>query len=555
MNKSIRAIASVAWVSLLVTGSPTRAGAPSPPIWGTLEPGAYAVGFKAAWQLDYSRQYNTTFDDKTDYAPGKAPRPILVNMWYPAGPTDARRMPHRGYLDIRSDDPRLAKFANKLAEYNRGVIAREVMGKGLTELTNRERALLDEFLDVPTACVRVAAAAAGRFPLVIYHPGAGSSYEDNAVLCEYLASRGFVVLGSAFQDGSGKSFNTDNREGSARDLDFLIGYARQMPCVDWDRVGLIGHSAGAQAALVYRSQPNTAVDAVVSLDTTQDYQGVSSPLWEFPAQVVKNERHFTCPLLMVAGPDAFFELADSLRSADRYYLTVPGVGHNDYIAQGHIRRERLHQLRAGDPGQDAAARQKDKTALNDARAGYQTVCLYVGRFLEAKLKGDADGEDFLAKRYRDTRFGDGSPHVEYTPRGRSGPDPYQEVGASPPTPRQVRPFLREHGSKKTIDVLRRFRKDAATHPIFSRNFELFLVGDLLDQGKLDDAMALRDYYRDSGLDCGPVFLKIGKGYQNLGLGRLAAAYYKRVLLLDPGNREATDKLAELGEKSKKPGGH
>src|SRR5262249_12931917 len=160
--------------------------------------------------------------------------------------------------------------------------------------------------------------------------------EDNAVLCEFLASHGFVVLGSAFQDQDGKGLNTDNREGSAGDLAFLIAHARTLPAVDWNHVGLVGHSAGAQASLVYRSQANTAVDAVVSLDTTQDYRGVSDPFWSFTPKVVKSADNLNCPLLMAAGPNAFFELADSLRHAERYYLTITGVDHNDYIAQGII---------------------------------------------------------------------------------------------------------------------------------------------------------------------------------------------------------------------------
>jgi pimeloyl-ACP methyl ester carboxylesterase len=554
VKNGMRTICPVALVGLLVTGAPGLAGAQSPPLWGKLPPGPHAVGYRTSWQLDYSRRYNTTFDDKTTYAPGKAPRPILVNLWYPAGNVaDAKRMPHRDYLDVRSDDPRLAKFATKLADYNRGVIAKEVMGKPPAGLTDREKALLDRFLDTPTACVRDAAPAPGPFPLVIYHAGAGSSYEDNAVLCEFLASHGFVVLGSAFQEGGGKSFNTDNREGSAQDLAFLIAHARQLPNVDWGRVGLVGHSAGAQAALVFGSQAGSAMDAVVSLDTTQDYQGVSSPLWDFPAQVMRNEKNFTCPLLMVAGPDAFFELADSLRHAERYYLTIPDVGHNDYITQGNIRNERLYQLRVGDP-KPVAARAKEKTALERARAGYQAVCVYILRFLEAKLKGDAAGADFLAKQYRDTKFGDGAPHVEYVPPGRTGPDPYREGGVLPPTPRQLRPLLREQGSKKAIALLRRFREEAATHPIFAGNFALFLVGDLLDQGRTEDALAFRDYYRESDLDCGTVFMKLGKGYQDMGLAKLAAAYYKRVLLLEPANREAADRLKELGEKSRNAGG-
>lgn len=133
------------WMIALVVGWPGLVAAQSPPLWGKRSPGGHAVGFMSSWQLDYARRYNTTFDDKTTYATGKAPRPILVNLWYPASKVaGAKRMLHRDYLDIRSDNPLLAKFAIKLADYNRGVIAREVLGKPLAELTDRERTLLDQ---------------------------------------------------------------------------------------------------------------------------------------------------------------------------------------------------------------------------------------------------------------------------------------------------------------------------------------------------------------------------------------------------------------------------
>lgn len=547
MANGIRTVRQVILVGLLAIGSPGPADAHPSPLWGKLPPGPHAVGYKTCWQFDYSRRYNMTFDDGTTYAPGKAPRPVLVNRWYPANAAGgARRMPHRDYLRIGSDAPPLAKFSARLAEYNRAVLAKEVMGKPARELSGAEKSLLDQFLDTPTACVRDAAPARGPFPLVVYHAGAGSSFEDNSVLCEFLASHGFVVLGSAFQEQSGKSFNTDNREGSAGDLDFLIAYARQLPGVDWGHVGLVGHSAGAQAALTYRSRPGSAVDAVVSLDTTQDYRGVKDPLWTFTPQVLKNRKNFTCPLLMAAGPHAFFELADSLQGAERYYLTIGDMGHNDYVSQGVIGKERLYQLHLGEPGRAAADRDRDRAALKSAREGYRALCGYILRFLEAELKGDAAARDFLAKQYRDTRFGGAEPHVEHVPQGRAGPDPYKEGDSLPPSPRQLRPFLREQGSRKTIAVLRRFRKEAPAHPIFSQLFELYLVSDLLDQGKSEDARAFRDYHRESGLDCGKVLLQIAKGYQKMGPPRPAAIFYKRVLLLEPSNAEAAAGLKEVG---------
>src|SRR5262245_33497646 len=364
MKHTIRQVTLLALLTLASTGI---AHAQSPPLWGELSPGAYAVGFKSLWQLDYSRRYNTTFDDKTTYATGKAPRPILINVWYPARKAgDLKPMPHRDYLNIQSADPQLAKFATKLAEYEHVIIAKEIMGKAIKELTDQEKASLNKFLDTPTASLRDASPAEGKFPLVIYHAGAGSSFEDNAVLCEFLASHGFVVLGSAFPDQSGQSFNTDNREGSAGDMEFLIAYSRQVPNADWNRIGLVGHSAGAQAALTYRSQPGCAVDAVVSLDTTQDYHGLKNPLWQYTAQVARNGANFNCPLLMVAAPHAFFERADALRHSERYYLTLGGVGHNDYITQGNVKR----QLYLHNADLTADARAKENAAREKAQSGY-----------------------------------------------------------------------------------------------------------------------------------------------------------------------------------------
>jgi hypothetical protein len=267
--------------------------------------------------------------------PDKAPRPILINVWYPAGKVgDAKRMPHRDYLNIFSDEPRLDKFSTKLAEFNRTVIATEVMGKPPKELTDPEKRLLDHLLDTPTACVRNATPAEGKFPLVIYHSGHGSSFEDNSVLCEFLASHGFIVLGSAFQKPSGESFGVDGGHTSAHDMEFLIASARQLPGADWNHVGVIGHSGGAHAALIFRAQSHCAADAIVSLDTTQDYFSLVDDRWaDMTTTVVKNRKNMIGPLLMAANPQAFFELAGvdliDERELDEitYTRTQSGAGH------------------------------------------------------------------------------------------------------------------------------------------------------------------------------------------------------------------------------------
>jgi predicted dienelactone hydrolase len=553
MSNFARTICHVSLTSLVVTAMPGLAGAQAPPLWDKLPPGPYVVGFKTSWQLDFSRRYNMTFDDKTTYAPGKAPRPILVNVWYPAKATAASKpMPHRGYLEIQSSDPQLAKFATKLAEYDRAIIAKETLGKPAKELTDREILLLEQFLDTATACTRNAPPAEGRFPLVIYHSGYGSSFEDNSVLCEFLASHGYVVFGSAYQEPGGSSFNIDGKLTSAGDIQFLIGHARQFANVDWNHVGVIGHSGGAHVALMYRAQSGCLADAIVSLDTTEDYYSLADPRWEPMTTVVTNNRaNMTGPLLMVANPHAFFQLADALSSARRYYFTIRDLDHDDFISQGGIARALRHRLRfpsapeAGSPKvvTDKAA---EKASLEAVRSAYESLCVYVLRFLDAELKGDAAGKEFLEKEYRDTKLSGTAPHVVFMPVGRTDPDPYPEHGSQPPTPRQLRRVLREHGGEQTIALLRRFRKDASAEPIFHPGFGLALVGELLDRGKTQEAIAFNSFYREFGVDIGKMLLSFGEAFLRQDRRSLARDYFKKVLVLDPSNREAAGKLKELG---------
>jgi hypothetical protein len=502
------------------------------------------------WQLDHSRRYNTTFADKTTYAKDKAPRPILITIWYPAkAGGNGKTVRQRDYLDVRSAEPPVAHFSRALADYELGLYTQDLQGEPGKGPLDRGKRLLDELLNTPTPCVRDAAAAEGQFPLVIYHAGAGSSFDDNSVLCEFLASHGYVVFGSAFQEPSGASFNVDGKHTSTRDMQFLIGYAKQLPNVDWQHVGVIGHSAGAHATLMYRAQADCLSDAVVSLDTTQDYYSAADLRWEELCSTVgKNRTNLTGPLLMVANPHAFFELADSLSLARRYYLTIKDLDHNNFVSQSSMMGELRHRLRfptagtgAGLPHADVV---KERTRLTAVKSAYEALCTYVLHFLDAELKGDAAGKKFVATQYRDTPLAGAAPHVEYVPPGDTGAEPYAENSAQPPTPRQVRDFLRKHGSAETVALFRRFQKDAPAQPIYHPIFGWALVSDLLDQGKTQDAVGFRDYYRESGPEFGGMFLEWGQIFLRGGRKELARDFFKKVLLLDPSNREAADKLKE-----------
>src|SRR6185503_19039473 len=119
-----------AWVSALVLASASLAqGSVREPL---LAPGPFAVGFRSTWGFDEGRTYRTAFDDGATYGAEKSPRPVLVQMWYPARESTAGRsaapMPHGRYFAIESDEPRLARLAPALASYARGIFVEQVMG-------------------------------------------------------------------------------------------------------------------------------------------------------------------------------------------------------------------------------------------------------------------------------------------------------------------------------------------------------------------------------------------------------------------------------------------
>lgn len=458
-----------------------QASAPAASDDALLPPGPFAVGFRSTWVLDEGRTYRTAFDDGQTYGAEKAPRPLLVLLWYPARSEDAgaERMPHGRYFALAVEDPRLARYAAALSGYARGVFVEQVMGEPEAELAPEEQAELEALLAAPTACRPGARASDGPFPLVVYHSGAGSSYEDNAALCEYLASHGFVVLASAFPRADGTSLGVDAGRGSAEDVQVLVRWARALSFVDWRHVGLVGHSAGAQAMLKDAAQPGCVGDALVLLDTTQDYYALGLPVHE---SLVREAREgvaqLTRPMLVATGPEALFALCDTLVNAERTYLTVPELGHDEYISQGLQRLERC--LWRSEPAEMARA--------STVRTNYRALCENVRAFLQATLAG-ADG-DLAARLARDRArpWDPTGPCLVRVARGEGAPEPYDRESAVPPSPRQFRRLMAEEGVARACEVLLRFRAAEARGPLYSSTMLAgSLLYELVEEGRDEDA--------------------------------------------------------------------
>ena len=463
------------------TGGETERDLTDRPLWGDLQPGPHPVGFRSDWVRDHSRVYDYRDADGARFGEGKNPRPILRNVWYPAAESSREwaRLTHGEYFDLGSDDAALDWLGHALADYARDIVAEWALGADPQDMSDWEEEQRAALFATLVPCVRDAPAANGRFPLVLYHSGYGSSFEDNSVFCEYLASYGYVVVGSAFPAERGHSFNIDGKDGSVRDLAFLVQSMATDLQVDWNAVGVVGHSGGAHAVLSFQAQPMAAVDAVISLDTTQDYKSALDPHWRHPRQMLAEVEHQTAPLLMVAKPHAWFQACDALVNAERTYLTFRDLDHNDYTFQGVLTAEFAAE-RAAHESERAAAELVERARI--VRRGFEQCCDYQRLFFDAHLRKDAAAAALLATRYRDTRLGGAEPHVEFVPVGVDAPTQWNPESSEPPSPRQMARWLREGDLESALAAFERLREEAPDAPILHNEFASALMFELVVRG-------------------------------------------------------------------------
>ncbi|WP_449405768.1 hypothetical protein [Massilia phosphatilytica] len=70
----------------------------------------------------------------------------------------------------------------------------------------------------------------GKFPVVIYAPSHSAYAIENADLCEYLASHGYIVLATPSLGPRSHAMTADleGAEAQADDIGFLVGYAHTL---------------------------------------------------------------------------------------------------------------------------------------------------------------------------------------------------------------------------------------------------------------------------------------------------------------------------------------
>ncbi|MEW6411950.1 MAG: hypothetical protein AB1483_05685 [Candidatus Zixiibacteriota bacterium] len=364
-NPSIPArYVAVLLIIIFISVFSTPARSTDPPVqWGDLFSGPYPVGFTTIEKYDYSRVFQSKVDYDGDPREGERARPVQVCIWYPAEPAvESAPMVYGEYVFPAPDDSRFYGLLSQLQGRELGYL--------MAAAGNRAAPVAD-VMNMTVGAVKNAAPQEGAFPIVIYFADLQSGFSENSVLCEYLASQGYIVAAthSVGTLSLNAALTAGDLETQVRDREFALAQLHGYPNADTDRLAVIGCGWGGVEALMMQMR-NSDVDAIVTLDGAYLYKDNAELIKENPSFDFTGVK--VPSLQMYPGlPDAIDpSVCEAMPYSERYFAALKRFTHPDFTHYPAL----LPDSAAGESVDDGPS--------------YATVCEYVLGFLNAYVSGE-----------------------------------------------------------------------------------------------------------------------------------------------------------------------
>ena len=343
----------------------------SSPLFGSLEPGRYAVGFTTKVYRD-----STRFDLPKINTIGKPEiadrsRQLTVHIWYPAAASTARAMTVADYMvshfaDTASDATRRAQDAN--------------IRKFLADWGAISDSAWTAFRAAPLLARRNVAAATGRFPLIVGELRPFSTTITN----EYLASHGYVI---AMVRGMSPDIPDPGAglEIALRDMEFIVPEMRKRQDVDPGKLAALGFSGSGFSQILFAMR-HPDVDAVSDLESAIFTNSVFWPLsggWGYDVAALRVPFLHLYSVPLSRGDNRFADF-EAMRYSQRHHYLVdaPGIHHWDFATEGMAASTVLRNRGENGPR---------------LRQAFETTNRYLLAFFNAYVKRDSTELAFLRR--------------------------------------------------------------------------------------------------------------------------------------------------------------
>jgi len=288
--------------------------------------GPFTVGFGSFKTHDNSRLYFSGEDT--------VPRPLLVHLWYPSeemimGST----LNFKHYIDLISQRENYAKLTSEIDQNSFNYVhAYSEFAKVNLDLDTSIH--VQDILDSPVYAksgIPIQNIVSGS-PLLIYAPSNSKSSVQNHMICEYLASYGFIILSVA--SAGPTSIQRENIQESTMaqviDMEYILKYCEDSLHIKYSKLGLIGFSSGGNANTIFQMR-NKSVDAVFSMDGGQEYGAYIALNRMRDFDLEKADVPYCCVVNNYVD-FSIYPLYGSVNTSEKYLFQMPFLNHNGFIS-------------------------------------------------------------------------------------------------------------------------------------------------------------------------------------------------------------------------------
>ncbi|WP_190810634.1 acyl-CoA thioester hydrolase/BAAT C-terminal domain-containing protein [Flagellimonas sp. S3867] len=293
------------------------------PFTNFLDYGDYAVGFKTLFVSDLSRE-NVPYADwggklypKNEESVG---RNLPLHIWYPAKENSLEPLPYDYFARLNT-----IETEKQLIEENNSFY-KEVFSYQVRELGGDKDfrpSQMDTLLGLKTNASLNPAALQQKFPLVIFPNGSSPAFQS--ILCELLASNGYVVAGVSLKGQFSHPVDASVKglEVAVDDLEFALQELLKLPNVDKNQIALMGNAIESSFCAALASR-NKKIKALVSLEggfLSQFEQNILNETSFYQPQ------NITIPILAIYAPHPSISphYIYDLTYSERYFAHFPGM--------------------------------------------------------------------------------------------------------------------------------------------------------------------------------------------------------------------------------------
>ena len=295
-------------------------------IWDNLDKGKYNIGFKVLSLYDSTRTINN----------GESLRPVQISIWHPAQfSNNPQTLSYRDYFLLSAEELNFNisdSIKNKSIEEYKSLL----LQNGVNENA------FNKWFNIKMLAVENANPIPQKFPLIVVAQGNYQSAHHQVFLCEFLASNGYVVVTTPSQTRiSGQmtenSQALESTEDQVKDMEFVIHSLQKFDNVDFNNIGLVGHSFGGRSILLLQMK-NEKVKCLVSLDGGL---GLNTAIQDIMKSPEFDAGKMNVPLLHIYEEDEEFvkpdfTLIDSFNNSERFLIKIDDMHHLYFTSIGFV---------------------------------------------------------------------------------------------------------------------------------------------------------------------------------------------------------------------------